>query len=160
MARPRKGVVPPQLRRYLFKRRSQSKRGTSMAKRRRFTRVRAVARRVRRRTNSFLGRLGSSSKLMEIGFSFGYGYVRGWLINNPTTQSIMAMVPFGGQYKDNIFLGLGAYLVGWLLKPSGYVKEMLDTVIRSEAFIAGAKMQSGATLTASSTSSYAGVVLN
>jgi len=98
---------------------------------------------------------------MEIGFSFGYGYARGYLLNNSMSQSVLAAIPFGGQYKDNIFLGLGAYLVGWLFKPSGMVKEALNTVIRSEAFIAGAKMQSGATLTASTTSaSYGGVLLN
>lgn len=129
-----------------------------MAKRRRFTRVRAVARRVRRGVRRFSGL--ARLPIMDVAFSFGYGYVRGWIINNPTTQSVMAMVPFGGQYKDNIFLGLGAYLIGWLVKPTGMVKEFLNTVIRSEAFIAGAKMQSGATLTASGTSSYGGVLLN
>lgn len=97
---------------------------------------------------------------MEIAFSFGYGYARGYLLNNSMTQSVMAAIPFGGQYKDNIFLGLGAYLIGWLVKPTGMIREALDTVIRSEAFIAGAKMQSGATLTASTNSSYAGVLLN
>jgi hypothetical protein len=95
-----------------------------------------------------------------MGLSFGYGYARGWIVNNSMMQSVMGAVPFGGQYKDNVVLGLGAYLVGWLLKPTGLVKEALNTIIRSEAFIAGAKMQGGATLTDSTSSSYAGVLLN
>lgn len=96
---------------------------------------------------------------MEIVYSFGYGYARGYIVNNSTVQGLLAKLPIGGQYKDNIALGLSAYLVGWFLKPGGMVKELLNTVIRSEAFIAGAKMQGGATMIESS-SSYAGVLLN
>jgi hypothetical protein len=166
MAKPRKGVVPPQLRKYLFKRKSRSsaaRRGVAhMAKRRRSSRVASTYRRVKRRASKsfFGGTRGAPASITEMGLSFGYGYARGWIVNNSMMQSVMGAVPFGGQYKDNVVLGLGAYLVGWLLKPTGLVKEALNTIIRSEAFIAGAKMQGGATLTDSTSSSYAGVLLN
>lgn len=156
MAKRRKGKVPPQLRKYLFKRRGTSRRGPIMAKRRRYSRVRTAARRSYRRARSYVGSRSAVS-LTEVAFSFGYGYVRGSVLN--AASPLVNMLPFGGQYKDNIALGLGAYVVGWALKPSGVVKQALNTIIVSEAFIAGAKMQSGATFT-STGAGYNGVLLN
>jgi len=152
MAKPRKGVVPPQLRKYLFKRRSGAKRSTMAKRRRTYTaRARSVGRKVYRRARSVAGRAGLG--LIEIAFSFGYGWARGKILNNSLVQQGMALLPVGGMYKENIFLGLGAYLIGLLFKPQGYFKLGLQTIIRSEAFVAGSKMGSGATLLASNDNS-------
>jgi len=150
----KKGVVPPQLRKYLFKK----SRGQPMAKRK-YNKVRSAGRRVyafakRGAKRSYRASKGASMSLLDIGFSFGYGYARSYIVNNSMVQKVISMIPFGGDYKDNIFLGLGAYLVNMLLKPTNhYVKLGLRTIVQNEAFLAGAKMNMGASLTTTVVSS-------
>ena len=127
-----------------------------MAKRRTYARVKGAARRVYASARRGVRRSYRASKtagmsLIDIGFSFGYGYARRYLANNEMVQKGMMMIPFGGDYKDNIFFGLGAYLINWLLKPTNqFIKLGLRTVVQSEAFLAGAKASAGASITATS----------
>lgn len=116
-----------------------------MAKRK-YTRAKAVASRaysfVRRKARrSYAASRGASMSLIDVGFSFGYGYARPFLSGNSIVQKGIAMMPVGGAAKDNLFLGLAAYLITWLVKPKNhFVKLGLRTVVQSEAFLAGAKM--------------------
>lgn len=119
-------------------------------------RVFSLARRGVRRASRAASSVGG---LMEIGFSFGYGYARSFLTQNSIAQKGMQLIPFGGDFKDNIFLGLAAYLVNWVLKPTNaMVKLGLRTIVNSEAFLAGAKLRMGASIstTALSTSTVEG----
>jgi len=123
-----------------------------MAKRR-YARVKAAARRVysyarRKVRRSYSASRSAGMSLIDVGFSFGYGYARGYIVGNELFQKGMNMIPFGGAYKDNIFLGLGAYVINWLLKPTNhFIKLGLRTIVQSEAFLAGAKMNMGYSIT-------------
>jgi len=162
--KPRKGVVPPQLRKYLFKRQSAARRPV-MAKRRYYARAKAAVRRVymgeRRRVRRVYSTIRSTIGFVKIGMSFAYGYGRSYLVNNSVAQKVLSWIPFGGEYKTNIVLGLGAYLANWLFKPTNqYIRQALETMVCSEAFLAGSKMASGATLSDPQNMSYGGVLLN
>jgi len=120
-----------------------------MAKRK-YSKVKSVARRVYHKARRGVKRSYSAVKsgfgLMEIGFSFGYGYARSYLVNNSLVQKGIAMIP-AGDYSDNVFLGLSAYLINWLLKPTNqYIKLGLRTIVNNESFLAGAKMKMGASI--------------
>lgn len=135
-------------------------RGTPM--KRRTKRIYAGVRRSARRVHRVV--TAGVASLLDIGFGFGYGYARSWIVNNSLFQSIANAIPFGGAYKDNMILGGLAYAISWIMRPTNpYIKAALRTIVLNEAFIAGVKAASGASLTDGSsgaTSSYAGVVLN
>lgn len=127
-----------------------------MAKRR-SSGVRRVARRVAgyakrgyKRATNFV--TAGVVPLLDIGFSFGYGYLRSKISGNSMFQKVLSWVPFGGDYKDNLVLGGLAYAIAYFFKPSNpYVKAGLKTVVLSEAFICGMKMDAGASFTTTNT---------
>lgn len=149
--KPKKGVVPAHLRKYLFKKKTGGQ--NPMAKRRLYTKVKRAARRVYASARRGVRRSYRASKtagmsLIDIGFSFGYGYARSFITNNEMFQKGLSMIPFGGDFKDNILLGGAAYVINWLWKPSHHlVKLALRTIVNSEAFLAGAKLRMGASVT-------------
>lgn len=107
----------------------------------------------RRRVRSFTAGRSGPATLTEIGMMGAYGYFRSDVVS--FAAPAINMVP-AGDYSDNVTLGLGAYAVSYFLKPSNaYVKQALRTVVLSEAFIAGAKMRRGASLTTTSSTAQA-----
>ena len=111
----------------------------------------------RKKSKGHKGRSGFSLNfrglnIAEAGFSFGYGFVRPYAVNNATVQSALSKMP-GGAYADNILLGgiSGAVIV--LFKPTGLIRDGLQTIVNSESFLAGMKASTGVTMAVSSTSS-------
>ena len=117
------------------------------------SRASSVVHRARRRVHSFTASRSGPASITEIAFSGAYGYFRSDVVG--FAQPVISMVP-AGDYSDNVTLGLGAYAISYLLKPSNaYVKQGLRTIVLSEAFVAGAKARAGASITTSNSQSVA-----
>lgn len=146
--KPKKGIVPAHLKKYLFKKKSG---GQHMAKK--YSRVRSTARRVYARARhtarkSYTAAKSAGMGLLDIAFSFGYGWGRSYIVGNDLVKKVVGMIPFGGAYKDNLLLGGGAWLINFILRPTNvYVKKGLATIVNSEAFLAGAKVSMGYSIT-------------
>jgi len=136
MAKPRKGRVPPQLRKYLFK-----KSGSRAVKRKREA-VHMAKHKKRKGRHSFSGG-GAAINLKDVLYSAGYGFVRSDL--KSVAQPLIDMVPLG-DYSDNVALAGSAYLLAKFVKMP-LVKDAARAIVVNEAFLAGAKARAGASLT-------------
>lgn len=118
-----------------------------------YSKVRSAARRVYARARRGVRKSYTASKsagmgILDIAFSFGYGYARPYIVGNEMVKKVINMIPFGGAFKDNLLIGGGAWVINFLLKPTNqYVKKALSTIVHGEAFLAGAKMSMGYSLT-------------
>lgn len=92
---------------------------------------------------------GAGYSLREILFSAGYGFVRSDV--RDFASPLIAMVP-AGDYSDNVALAGGAYLAQRFIK-NPLVRQAARTIVVNEAFLAGAKLRAGASITTTSTSS-------
>lgn len=114
-------------------------------------RKRSVYQSARRRVRSFTAGRSGPADMKEILFSAGYGYFRRDIVD--FAKPLINMIP-AGDYSDNVALGLGAYAVSYLLKPTDpNIKAALRTVVLNESFVAGSKMRAGASFTTTTTAS-------